>query len=151
MLSSQDKPVMSDQALSSMVILAHLMSDSVSWSSRQKGIRISYKISSAHWYSLVVTCLENLVIEELNAIFSEFLVNTSITCISFKKCRLMMQGTRNLCQRILLSPGIKIFMSCNRYRDTLSRMKEKCDGRDHWSILPPKGRTDHIASFLTGI
>lgn len=152
MLSSQDKPVISDQTLSPMMILhcPHLMSDSISWSSHQQGIRISYKISSAHWYSLVLTCLENLVTEELNTIFSEFLVNTSITCISFRKRGLMMQGTRNLCQSILLSPGFQIFMSCNGCRDTVSRIKEKCGGRNHCSILPPKGRIDHMVSFLTG-
>ena len=86
MLSSQDKPIISDQILSSMMILdcPPLMSDSVSWNSHQQGIRLSYKISSAHWYSLVLTCLENLVIEQLNTIFSEFLVNISITCISLR-------------------------------------------------------------------
>lgn len=152
MLSSQDKPVISDQTSSAVMILdcPHLMSDSIFWSSHQQGIKLHYKISLAHWYSLILTGLENLVMEELSKIFSEFLMNTSITFISFRKCGLMMQGTRNLCQRTLFSPGFKIVISCNRCRDTVSIMKEEFGGRDYWSILLPKGRTGHIVSFLTG-
>lgn len=90
------------------------MSDSISWGSYQQGIKISYQISSADWYTLIFTCLENLVTEELNTIFSEFLLNTSIAFLSFRKCGLMMQGTRNLCQRILLSPGFRILQQMQR-------------------------------------
>lgn len=76
------------------------------------------------------------------------MLSTSISCISFKKCGLMMQCTRNLRQGILLSSGFKIFVNCNRCRDTLSRIKEKCGVIDHRSFLPPKDRMDNMVSFL---